>query len=95
MSPRDARASAYRLHEAPEIAVHDVLASTLRIALAVTRAMNPEVPSPWAQTCPLRTKAATLVLAHAESLLCALDCYRDVVDCACGGHDGEDDDLPF
>ena len=95
MSARDARAGAYRLHEAPEIAVHDVLGSTLRIALAVTRAMNPEVSSPWAQTCPLRTKAATLVLAHAESLLCALDCYRDVVDCACGGHDGEDDDLPF
>jgi hypothetical protein len=95
MSPRDARAGAYRLHEAPEIAVHDVLGNALRIALAVTRAMNPEVSSPWGATCPLRTKAASLVLAQAESLLCALACYRDVVDCECGGHDDEDDDLPF
>lgn len=94
MSPRDARAGAYRLHEAPEIAVHDVLGNTLRVAVAVTRAMNPELSSPWARACPLRAKAATLVLAHAESLLCALACYRDVVDCECGGHDDEDDDLP-
>ena len=30
MSPHDARACAYRLHEAPEIAVHDVLENALR-----------------------------------------------------------------
>lgn len=95
MSAREARAGAYRLHEAPEIAMHDVLGNTLRVALAVTRAMNPEVSSPWAQACPLRTKAAALVLVQAESLLCALACYRDVVACECGGHDDEDDDLPF
>ena len=95
MSARDARADAYRPHESPEIAVHDVLVSTLRVALAVTRAMNPEVSSPWGVTCPLRTKAASLVLAQAESLLGALACYRDVVDCECGGHDDDDDDLPF
>jgi hypothetical protein len=94
MSPRDAKASAYRLHEAPEIAVHDVLENALRVALAVTRAMNPEVSSPWAQACPLRAKAASLVLVQAESLLCALACYRDVVDCDRSDHDDEDD-LPF
>lgn len=46
--------------------------------------------------CPLRAKAASLVLVLvlAESLLCALACYRDVVDCDRSDHDDEDD-LPF
>ena len=77
---------------APEIAVLDGLGNTLRIAIAVTRALNPELAAPWSGACRQRVKAATLVLTHAESLLCALACYRDVVDCESRCHD---DDLPF
>ena len=77
----------------PEIAVLDGHGHTLRIAIAVTRALNPELTSPWGGACPLRVKAASRVLTHAESLLCALACYRDAV--ACEGRSQHDDDLPF
>ena len=87
------RVSASVLGGSPEIAVLDGLGHTLRIALAVTRALNPELTAPWSGACPRRRKAATLVLTHAESLLSALACYRDVVECESRGHD--DDDLPF
>jgi hypothetical protein len=93
MSPRNAMPGPYSLHGSPEIAVLDGLVNTLRIALAVTRATNPELSSPWAHACPLRVKAAALVLAQAEALLSALACYRAVVDCERDEHD--DDDLPF
>lgn len=43
---------------------------------------------------PLVVSSDTLVLVQAESLLCALACYRDVVDCDRSDHDDEDD-LPF
>ncbi len=65
------RVSASVLSGSPEIAVLDGLGHTLRIAIAVTRALNPELAAPWSVACALRVKAATLVLAHAESLLCA------------------------
>jgi len=87
------RASASALGGSPEIAVLDGLEHTLRIAIAVTRALNPELAAPWSAACPLRVKAATLVLTHAESLLSVLACYREVVDCESRGHD--DHDLPF
>ena len=90
------RASASVLCGSPEIAVLDGLGHTLRIAIAVTRALNPELAAPWSVACALRVKAATLVLAHAESLLCALACYRDAVDCESRCHDDDDhNDLPF
>jgi hypothetical protein len=89
------RASASVLGGSPELAVLDGLGHTLHIAIAVTRALNPELATPWSGACPLRMKAATRVLAHAESLLCALACYRDAVDDE-SRHDGDDvDDLPF
>jgi hypothetical protein len=85
--------SAALLGGSPEIAVLDGLGHTLRIAIAVTRALNPELSAPWGRACPLRVKAASRVLTHAESLLCALACYRDAVDCE--GRSQHDDDLPF
>lgn len=63
------RVSASVLGRSPEIAVLDGLGHTLRIAIAAKRALNPELATPWSIACPLRVKAATLVLAHAESLL--------------------------
>ncbi len=90
-----ARVSASVLSGSPEIAVLDGLGHTLRIAIAVTRALNPELAAPWSVACALRVKAATLVLAHAESLLCALACYRDAVDCESRCHDDDHDELPF
>lgn len=88
------RASVSVLGGSPEIAVLDGLGHTLRIAIAVTRALNPELAAPWSGDCLLRVKAATLVLTHSESLLSALACYRDVVDCESRCH-GDTDDLPF
>ena len=48
------RASASVLGGSPEIAVLDGLGHTLRIAIAVTRALNPELAVPWSAACPLR-----------------------------------------
>lgn len=99
MTAREDRAvvSASVLHGSPEIAVLDGLGHTLRIAIAVTRALNPELTTPWSRACRLRVKAATLVLTHAESLLSALADYRDAVNCESCLHQDEDDedDLPF
>jgi hypothetical protein len=93
MSGCHGRAAAALLGGSPEIAVLEGLGHTLRIAIAVTRALNPELAAPWGGVCPLRVKAASRVLTHAESLLCALACYRDAVDCE--GRRPLDDDLPF
>ena len=87
-------ASVSALSGSPEIAVLDGLGHTLRIAIAVTRALNPELATPWSTTCRMRGKAATLVLTHAESLLSALDAYRDVVNCENCIHGEDDEDRP-
>ena len=93
MSARHAPQPSYRVPSSPEVAELDGLGHTLRIALAVTRAMNPDVDAPWSSCCPLRRRATAHLLTTAESLLSALAEYRLLVDCDRCALD--DDDLPF
>lgn len=89
----------YTLPRSSEVVVIDGLGETLRMALSVMRAMNPEVGAvvPPPRGLALRVKIAERVITQAESLLCALAEYRLAAEREESRYGAPlaDDDIPF